>query len=120
MDMRFFLLTITNANLLPALSRDVLSGAGGFSLTAPALAALSRLQSNDTTTLPNRIAKMLTEFFQSNFNESHPGSRTKTAPCLCTDGPCPRSIGPSSACGPLSTGCRRVGGRSVPWGQGSG
>lgn len=36
--------------LLPVLSRDLLSGAGGFSLTAPALDALSRLQNNDIKT----------------------------------------------------------------------
>ena len=48
--MRLFILSITNVNLLPALSRDLLSGAGGFSLTAPALAALSRLQSNGKKT----------------------------------------------------------------------
>ena len=43
-----FLLLLTY--FLPVLSRDLLSGAGGFSLTAPALAALSRLQNNDIKT----------------------------------------------------------------------
>lgn len=43
-------LLFLNVIFLPVLSRDLLSGAGGFSLTAPALAALSRLQNNDIKT----------------------------------------------------------------------
>ena len=54
--MKFFIFSYLHVILLPALSRGLLSGAGGFSLTAPALAALPRLQSNGMKT---RIAKMI-------------------------------------------------------------
>ena len=129
----------------PALSRD---GPGGFSLTAPALAALSRLQRNSSRKI-NYLPQILRfldcmrkreelwgrhwrNIFDRKFilgelrlgsdftklNENDRSIFKQNTPRLCPNGPHrlgPRSVGPPSATGPLSGGCRRVRGRSVPW-----